>query len=46
MRRAWSLEQTFGKTCFHRRRVESVVLAAGARLGAGQTFRTEPILPA
>ena len=40
MRRAWSLEQAFGKSAFHRRRVESQLFADGARLGPGETFRT------
>jgi len=38
MRRAWSLEQAFGRSDFHRRRVEDVVLAVGAELGPGTTF--------
>ena len=41
MRRAWSLEQAFGKSAFHRRRVEDAVLSDGARLGPGETFRGE-----
>jgi len=41
MRRAWSLEQAFGKTAFHRRRVEAAVLSDEARLGPGETFRGE-----
>lgn len=39
MRRAWSLEQAFGKSAFHRRRVEAAVLSDDARLGPGETFR-------
>jgi len=38
MRRAWSLEQAFGRSDFHRRRVEEAVLADGAPLGPGHTF--------
>ena len=41
MRRAWSLEQAFGKTAFHRSRVEAAVLRDDARLGPGETFRGE-----
>jgi alkylation response protein AidB-like acyl-CoA dehydrogenase len=41
MRRAWSLEQDFGRSAFHRRRVEDAVLADDARLGPGETFRGE-----
>jgi alkylation response protein AidB-like acyl-CoA dehydrogenase len=41
MRRAWSLEQAFGKSAFHRRRVEAAVLNETARLGPGETFRGE-----
>jgi alkylation response protein AidB-like acyl-CoA dehydrogenase len=40
MRRAWSLEQAFGRSDFHRRRVEDAVLADGAALGPGETFRS------
>jgi alkylation response protein AidB-like acyl-CoA dehydrogenase len=39
MRRAWSLEQAFGRNDFHRRRVEAAVLCEGARLGPGETFQ-------
>jgi alkylation response protein AidB-like acyl-CoA dehydrogenase len=38
MRRAWSLEQAFGRNDFHRRRIEQAVLTEGARLGPGETF--------
>jgi alkylation response protein AidB-like acyl-CoA dehydrogenase len=38
MRRAWSLEQAFGRNDFHRRRVERAVLSEDARLGPGTTF--------
>ena len=41
MRRAWSLEQAFGKSAFHRRRVEAAILNDDARLGPGETFRGE-----
>jgi alkylation response protein AidB-like acyl-CoA dehydrogenase len=39
MRRAWSLEQAWGRNDFHRSRVEAAVLSDGASLGAGETFR-------
>jgi alkylation response protein AidB-like acyl-CoA dehydrogenase len=39
MRRAWSLEQAWGRSDFHRARVEQAILADGARLGPGETFR-------
>ena len=39
MRRAWSLEQAWGRNDFHRSRVEAAVLSDGAVLGAGATFR-------
>jgi alkylation response protein AidB-like acyl-CoA dehydrogenase len=39
MRRAWSLEQAFGRSAFHRRRVADFVTDSGARLGPGETFR-------
>jgi alkylation response protein AidB-like acyl-CoA dehydrogenase len=39
MRRAWSLEQAFGRSAFHRRRVDEFVTDSGARLGPGETFR-------
>jgi alkylation response protein AidB-like acyl-CoA dehydrogenase len=39
MRRAWSLEQAFGRSAFHRRRVAEFVIDSGARLGPGETFR-------
>ncbi len=38
MRRAWSLEQAFGRNELHRRRVEEAVLREGVRLGPGETF--------
>jgi alkylation response protein AidB-like acyl-CoA dehydrogenase len=41
MRRAWSLEQSFGRSDFHRHRVEEGILDAGARLGPGETFAGE-----
>jgi len=41
MRRAWSLEQAWGRNDFHRSRVEERVLEASARLGPGRTFRGE-----
>jgi hypothetical protein len=40
MRRAWSLEQAFGRNDFHRRRVEQAILAEGAALGPGTTFES------
>ncbi len=39
MRRAWSLEQAYGKSARHRQNVESWILAEDARLGPGATFR-------
>jgi alkylation response protein AidB-like acyl-CoA dehydrogenase len=39
MRRAWSLEQEFGRSAFHRARVEQAILSEGAELGPGTTFR-------
>ena len=39
MRRAWSLEQAWGRSDFHRGRVEAAILSDGAVLGAGETFR-------
>ncbi len=39
MRRAWSLEQAWGRNDFHRGRVEAAILSDGARLGPGETFR-------
>jgi alkylation response protein AidB-like acyl-CoA dehydrogenase len=39
MRRAWSLDQAWGRNDFHRSRVEERVLAASERLGPGGTFR-------
>ncbi len=39
MRRAWSLEQTWGLGRFHRKRVSDVVLEPGAGIGPGETFR-------
>jgi alkylation response protein AidB-like acyl-CoA dehydrogenase len=38
MRRAWSLEQAWGRSDFHRHRVEEFLLDAGARIGPGETF--------
>lgn len=38
MRRAWSLEQAWGRDAFHRARVAEAVLAEEARLGPGETF--------
>jgi alkylation response protein AidB-like acyl-CoA dehydrogenase len=38
MRRAWSLELTWGGAPFHRARVAEHVLADGARIGPGTTF--------
>jgi alkylation response protein AidB-like acyl-CoA dehydrogenase len=38
MRRAWSLDQTYGLQRFHRGRMAAFALADGAPLGAGQTF--------
>ncbi len=44
MRRAWSLEQAYGRSTFHRRRVEDAVLQSAAPLGAGTTFAdAEPL---
>ncbi len=39
MRRAWSLEQAWGRNDFHRGRVEAALFSDGARLGPGETFR-------
>jgi alkylation response protein AidB-like acyl-CoA dehydrogenase len=39
MRRAWSLDQAWGRNDFHRGRVEAAILSDGATLGAGATFR-------
>ncbi len=39
MRRAWSLDQAWGRTDFHRRRIEERVLEANRLLGPGGTFR-------
>ena len=39
MRRAWSLEQAWGRNDFHRCRVAAAILSDGATLGAGATFR-------
>ncbi len=41
MRRAWSLEQAYGRNSFHRERVAAAILDPTARLGAGETFRGE-----
>ena len=38
MRRAWSLDQTFGLQRFHRERMAAFALAPDAPLGAGETF--------
>ena len=38
MRRAWSLDQTWGIQRFHRARIAAFALAPGAPLGAGRTF--------
>jgi len=38
MRRAWSLDQTWGLQRFHRARMTAFALAPGAPLGAGHTF--------
>jgi len=38
MRRAWSLDLAFGSRAFHRARIGSNVLAAGAALGPSTTF--------
>jgi alkylation response protein AidB-like acyl-CoA dehydrogenase len=38
MRRAWSLEQAWGLSRFHRGRVAEFALAEGAPLGPGRTF--------
>ena len=38
MRRAWSLEMSWGRSAFHRSRVGEVILAGGARIGPGETF--------
>jgi alkylation response protein AidB-like acyl-CoA dehydrogenase len=38
MRRAWSLDQTYGLQRFHRGRMAAFALADGAPLGAGRTF--------
>jgi alkylation response protein AidB-like acyl-CoA dehydrogenase len=39
MRRAWSLELAWGSGSFHRARVAEFVLARGAEIGPGTTFR-------
>jgi len=39
MRRAWSLERDFGDVAFHEERVAAFVLADGAPIGPGRTFR-------
>jgi hypothetical protein len=39
MRRAWSFEQAWGRSDFHRERVADAILTEGARLGPGETFR-------
>ncbi len=39
MRRAWSLERDFGDAPFHLDRVSAFVLADGAPIGPGHTFR-------
>ena len=39
MRRAWSLDAAWGLPRFHRERMADFALGAGARLGAGRTFR-------
>jgi alkylation response protein AidB-like acyl-CoA dehydrogenase len=39
MRRAWSLELAWGSGSFHRARVADFVLAPGAEIGPGTTFR-------
>jgi alkylation response protein AidB-like acyl-CoA dehydrogenase len=39
MRRAWSLELAWGSSSFHRARVAEFVLAPGAEIGPGTTFR-------
>jgi alkylation response protein AidB-like acyl-CoA dehydrogenase len=38
MRRAWSLDYTWGSQRFHRARMAAFALAPGAPLGAGRTF--------
>jgi alkylation response protein AidB-like acyl-CoA dehydrogenase len=38
MRRAWSLDQTWGIQRFHRARMAAFALAPDAPLGAGRTF--------
>jgi alkylation response protein AidB-like acyl-CoA dehydrogenase len=40
MRRAWSLDQTWGIQRFHRQRMAEFALAPGAPLGAGRTFES------
>ena len=39
MRRAWSLDLDWGSSSFHRARVAEFVLAPGAEIGPGTTFR-------
>ena len=39
MRRAWSLDQAFGRPRFHRERMAAFALAPNAPLGAGRTFQ-------
>jgi hypothetical protein len=39
MRRAWSLARDFGDAPFHLDRVSAFVLADGAPIGPGRTFR-------
>ena len=41
MRRAWSLERGFGDAQFHLDRVAAFVLADGAPIGPGRTFRSD-----
>ncbi|RIK91599.1 MAG: acyl-CoA dehydrogenase, partial [Proteobacteria bacterium] len=41
MRRAWSLERDFGDAPYHEERVAAFVLADGAPIGPGRTFRPD-----
>ena len=38
MKKAWALNNTWGDVAFHKNRVADVVLADGAKIGAGNTF--------
>lgn len=40
MKRAWALNSSYGSAGFHKQRIAQGILCEGARLGAGQTFRS------